>query len=115
MAEAPTPEELEAKRKELEDLQRATEEYVREKDEEAAAARRQAEYEKLEQEIAFAKQAAGLLVNPPSSEESSVENTPPNNSTVEPETEPEENEPEAPSEPELPKFSFNSADEKDGE
>lgn len=123
MAEAPTPEELEAKRQELADIKSTVQEVIREKDEEAAARRRQEEWNALEREIAYEKQAAQLLVAPPSNQSSSEPvNEPPNNTALtpedsgeaevsnEPETEPEstEVEPEV-STPAPPQFSFGTA------
>ena len=82
MAEAPTPEDLAAKRQELADIRKANSVAAAERDVEAANARRLAEYEALEREIEFEKQSQAILAGvPPTNSDESV-NTPPNNSSV---------------------------------
>lgn len=82
MAEAPTPEDLEALREYLAELRKSNAEAAKAKDDEASAARRTADAESLLREIAFEEQAKAILdgVPPESSEE--VSNEPPDNSTV---------------------------------
>lgn len=111
MAEAPTPEELAAKRQELDDLRKQNAEAARARDDEAANARRQKEYEDLEREIEFEKQSQAILAGtPPSNDEEEVDNTPPNNSAVnEPPSSPSAN-------PLVPNVNLgNDDDEKEGE
>lgn len=99
----PSLEELQAKRDELAAVQRNIQEAQATKDGEAAEARRQAEYDRLENEIAFAKQSEAILAGVPPENNTSGTNTPPDNSTV-----------QAP--PSSPSNSFGSYnDEKDGE
>lgn len=77
----PTPEELQAKRDELAQLQKANADKQKERDLEAGEARRQAEYDRLEQEINFAKQSEQILSGLPP-QGSANEVTPPDNTTV---------------------------------
>ncbi|AER26558.1 hypothetical protein SEA_AMORE2_24 [Gordonia phage Amore2] len=85
----PSQEELQAKRDELAALQKSNAEKQAEKDGEAAEARRQADYDRLEQEIAYAKQAQEILGStPPDNSAGNTSATPPDNANVPPVTPP---------------------------
>ena len=82
MAEAPTPEELQAKRDELAELRKSNAAKQAEKNHEADNARRAAEYDRLEREIAFESQAAAILDGTPPAAGQQEVSTPPDNSTI---------------------------------
>lgn len=81
MAEAPTPEELQAKRDELAALRKSNIEKQAAKNKEADDARRAAEYDRLEREIEFEAQAAAILGDTPPEAGGQEVLTPPDNST----------------------------------
>lgn len=77
----PSPEELQEKRDHLAQLQKENAASAAAKDDEAAEARRQAESDRLDQEIAFAEQARDILAGQSGATNTPPDNTPPDNST----------------------------------
>ncbi|AUV60626.1 neck protein [Gordonia phage SteveFrench] len=118
MAEAPTPEELAAKRQELQDLRKSNADTQANRDQKAAEERRIREAEAIQAEINYELQAQAILEGKPLPDfNPEATNEPPDNSNVPATNEQSSppNEDPAPQKPQAPQVNLGGDDEDNKE